>query len=157
MPDDLLRFVSGPVPYSAGWLWLGLALLAAVIGWYVAVLTWTLPAARLRRIPVIRSLHADWLRRRYARSIRGIVAAHRGGGLSDAQAGEQIGHALRSFLHQATGTRAQYMHLDALAAGELAPAAPTLSAVDDVRFNTASTYDVSEVGAAAEELIRAWN
>ena len=37
MPDDLLEFVSGPPGYSAVWLWLGLALILAVImSWLIS-------------------------------------------------------------------------------------------------------------------------
>ena len=74
MPDDLLRFVFGPSPYAASWLWLGLALVAIVIMWYVGVVVWTLPAERLRNIPGVRSLHAKLLRRKFVSTIR----VHRG-------------------------------------------------------------------------------
>jgi hypothetical protein len=157
VPDDLLRFVSGPTPYSPWWLWFGLALLFLVIVWYTAVLVWTLPSDQLRRIPVIRSVHAVVLRRRFTRSIRTIDARHRAGELSRAEAGTQISRTLRSFLHQATGTPAQYMHLDAISASDLAVAGPLISALNDAQFNAGSPVDVSEVGAAAEELIRTWS
>lgn len=156
MPDDLLRFVGGPSPYSAGWLWLGLMLIVAVIAWYVGVFVWTLPSQRLHRLPVVRTLHARLLRRRFARTVSRVAARHRGGELTGAEAGAAMSRALRSFLHQATGTRAQYMQLDDIASGELAPAAPTLAALDDAQFNAASPVHVGEVGAQAEELIRSW-
>ena len=63
---------------------------------------------------------------------------------------------LRSFLHQATGTRAQYMHVEQISSGELAEAAPVFVALNDAQFNTSSPVDVSEVGSTAEELIRSW-
>ncbi|SEH49171.1 hypothetical protein SAMN04489835_0461 [Mycolicibacterium rutilum] len=156
MPDDLLRFVGGPSPYWTGWLWLGLALLLMVIVWYAVVLVWTLPADRLRRLPAVRVLHARLLRRRFASAVRSIVARHRDGDLSTAQAGAAMSRTLRSFLHQATGARTQYMHLDAIGAGALAPAAPVLAALDDAQFNQASPVRVGEVGADTEELIRTW-
>lgn len=156
MPDDLLRFVGGPSPYSAGWLWLGLLLVVMVIAWYVGVFVWTMPSQRLRRLPVARTLHARLLRRRFARTLERIAARHRDGELTAAEAGAAMSRTLRSFLHQATGTRAQYMQLDDIASGELAPAAPTLAALDDAQFNAASAVRVGDVGAAAEELIRSW-
>lgn len=157
MPDDLLRFVSGPTPYSPWWLWFGLALLLFVIAWYAGVLVWTLPSEQLRSIPVIRSIHAAVLRRRFTRSIRTIDARHRAGELSKAEAGAQVSRTLRSFLHQATGTPAQYMHLDAISASDLAVAGPLLSALNDAQFNAGSPVNVREVGVAAEELIRSWS
>ena len=156
MPDDLSRFVGGPMPYSTTWLWLGLLLTAVVISWYVGVFVWTLPSQRLRRLPAGRSLHGRLLRRRFARAVARIGARHREGELTAAEAGAAMSRTLRSFLNQATGTRAQYMHLDDIASGELAPAAPTLAALDDAQFNTASPVRVDEVGTAAEELIRSW-
>lgn len=156
MPDDLLRFVLGPTPYSGWWLSLAVALILLVICWYTAVFVWTLPAERLRRLPVIRSWHARLLRRRFARTIGAIAAQHRRGALSASQAAAQISRTLRSFLHQATGTPAQYMHVETIAAGALAAAAPVFEALNDAQFNTASPVDVEQTGSAAQELVRAW-
>ena len=152
----MLQFVFGPSPYSASWLWLGLALLTLVIAWYVGVAVWTLPAHRLRSIPGIRSVHSTLLRRKFVRAIRSIDGRHRAGELSASEASHEISRTLRSFLHQATGTRAQYMHVEAIRSGDLAQAAPLFAALNDARFNSASPVDVGEVGSTAEELIRSW-
>ena len=157
MPDDLLEFVGGPPGYSPLWLWLGLALLAAVLGWYATILVATMPSHRLRRIPLISSVHARVLRRRFARTVAGITGRYRAGDLSGAAASAAIGHTLRSFLHQATGRRAQYQQLRVLADGELAAAAPVLEALGDAQFNRASTADVGRLGDQTEELIRSWD
>jgi hypothetical protein len=156
VPDDLLRFVGGPSPYSSWWLWIALALLLAVIAWCAGVLVWTLPAERLRKLPVVRTAHAKLLRRRFARTIRSIDERHRVGDLSAAEASAQMSRAMRSFLHQATGTRAQYMHVDEIRSSDLAEAAPLFSALNDAQFNATSPVEVSKVGATAEELIRSW-
>jgi hypothetical protein len=156
VPDDVLTFVFGPSPYSTSWLWLGLALLLLVIAWYASVFVWTLPAHRLRNIPVLRLVHAKLLRRTFVRAIRSIEAQHRAGELTASEAGRQMSRTLRSFLHQATGTPAQYLHVEAIRSGDLAVAAPVLAALNDAQFNTASPVDVAEVGATAEELIRSW-
>ncbi len=157
MPDDLLRFVSGPTPYSPWWLWLGLALVLFVLAWYATIFVWTMSSEQLRRIPVIRTLHSEVLRRRFIRSIRGIHARHRAGELSGAEAGTQISQTLRSFLYQVTGKPAQYMHVEAIVASDLATAGALFSELDDARFNSGSTVNVSDVGEAAEELIRSWS
>ncbi len=156
MPDDLLRYVGGPSSYSTSWLWLGLLLLGLVIGWYAGVFVWTLPSWRLRRMPVVGRVHARLLRHRFARSVQAVAERHRTGDLSTAAAGAAMSRTLRSFLHQATGARAQYMHLDAIASSEVAPAAPLLADLDDVQFNTASPVRLDDVGAATQELIRSW-
>jgi hypothetical protein len=156
VPDDLLRFVSGPMPYSSWWLWLGLLLLTLVIAWCGGIFVWTLPSHRLRRIPVVRSLHSKLLRRRFTRTIRSVDKQYRAGELSAVQACAQMSRTLRSFLHQATGTPAQYMHVDDIVASPLAKAAPLFSKLNDAQFNTASRVNVSEAGSAAEEMIRTW-
>lgn len=157
MPDDLLKFVSGPPGYSTLWLWLGVALLLVVIGWYAMVLIATMPSHRLRRMPWVRGLHARLLRYRFARAVRAITGRHRDGELSAEQAGAALSATLRSFLHQATGERAQYMQLRALAASDLAAAAPVLEALGEAQFDSASTADVGLLGEQTEELIRTWS
>jgi len=157
VPDDVLNFVFGPSPYSASWLWLGLALLILVIGWYAGVFVWTLPAHRLRSIPVLRSVHAKLLRRTFVRAVRSIDGQYRAGELTAAEASHRMSRTLRSFLHQATGTPAQYLHVEAIRSGELADAAPVLAALNDAQFNTASPVDVREIGVTAEELIQSWS
>jgi hypothetical protein len=156
VPDDVLEFIFGPSAYSASWLWLGLALLFSVVGWYVGVFVWTLPAHRLRSIPLIRSVHSKLLRRKFIRAIRSIDGHYRAGELTAAEASHQLSGTLRSFLHQATGTPAQYMHVEAIRSGDLAGSASVLAALDDAQFNTASSVDVGEAGSTAEELIRSW-
>jgi hypothetical protein len=156
VPDDLLRFVDGPMPYSSLWLWLGLLLLIAVICWYIGVFVWTLPSQRLRRLPVVRSVHATLLRRRFVNTIRTIDEEYRAGDLSAAQACAQMSRTLRSFLHQATGARAQYMHVDEIARSALALSAPLFATLNDARFNSSSHVDVGQASSAAQELIRTW-
>ena len=157
MPDDLLKFVSGPPSYSPVWLWLGLALLLLLIGWYALVLVATLPSERLRRIAGVRALHARLLRYRFAKTVSTITRRHRDGELSAEQAGAALSSTLRSFLHQATGERAQYMQLRTIAATDLAPAAPVLEALGEAQFDSESTADVSLLGEQTEELIRTWS
>lgn len=157
MPGDLLRYVSGPVAYSSWWLWLGIALLAAVIVWYTAVFVSTMPSSRLRRIRFIGDLHGRLLRRRFATSIRRIAERRRRGEITDAAAYRDMSHTVRSFLQQATGMRAQYLQVDEIAASELASAAPLIAALRDARFSTAADADADRLGAQAEELIRSWS
>jgi hypothetical protein len=156
VPDDLLRHVFGPQPYSSCWLWLAVLLILAVIGWYLGVFVWTLPSHRLRRIPVVRRMHARLLRNRFARCVQRIAGEHEVGRLSAPAACAAISRTVRSFLHQATGTRAQYLHIGAMVDGDLAPAAPLLTRLGDAQFNAESRIDVADVSAQAQELIRSW-
>jgi len=67
-----------------------------------------------------------------------------------------ISRTVRSFLHQSTGERAQYLHVEAMADAELAAAAPLLTRLGDAQFNAETDVDVSDVSARAQELIRSW-
>ncbi|KRE27865.1 hypothetical protein ASG82_16075 [Mycobacterium sp. Soil538] len=156
MPDDLLRFVGGPPAYSTWWLWLGIALIVGVLLWYTAVFVATMPSGRLRTLPVVRTLHARLMRYRFARTVRTIARRHREGELTAVQTGAALSRTLRSFLHQATGRRAQYMQLKAIAASDLAPAAPVLEALGEVQFDATSAADVDRLAADTEDVIRSW-
>lgn len=157
MPDDLLRYVIGPAPVSAAWTWLAAALLLAVVGWYAAVFAITTPRTRTDRPGLVATARESLLRRRVARDVRRIVERRRAGELTDAQAGAALSGALRGFLQQVSGLRARYMQVDEIAGGDLAPAAPILSRLNDVQFNDRSTDDVDALGTATEELILSWS
>lgn len=159
MPDDLLRHVLGPLPYSSWWLCWAVLLILSVFSWYAGIFVWTLPSHRLRRIRVVRRLHARLIRRKYAHRVRCIAEDHRIGQLAAPVACAAIGRTVRSFLHQATGTPAQYLHVEAMAAeadGKLASAAPLLTRLGDAQFNVDARVDVVDVSAWAQELIRSW-
>jgi hypothetical protein len=156
VPDDLLRFVSGPTPYSSWWLWVAIFLLLVLIGWYAAVFYLTVPRRQIRDLPVIGTTRGELLKRRFARAVHAIGDRHRTGELAAGPAAEAVSRELRAFLHQATGARAEYMQVDAIAAGQLAPAAPVLTDLIDAQFNADSTVDVGSVSDSVEELIRTW-
>lgn len=156
MPDDLLRNVFGPQSYSSAWLLWAVLLVLVVIAWYAGVMVWTLPSQRLRRIPVVRRMHARVVRDRFARRVRHLADEHRAGRLPGPQASAAIARTVRTFLHQATGVRAQYLHVGALADGQLDAAAPLLTLLDDAQFNAETSVDVGDTSAMAQELIRSW-
>jgi hypothetical protein len=156
VPDDLLRFVSGPTPYSSWWLWVAVLLVLVLIGWYAVVFFLTVPGRQIRNLPVIGATRIELLKRRFGRAVHAIGDRHRAGELAAAPAAEAVSRELRAFLHQATGTRAEYMQVDDIAAGRLAPAAPVLTELIDAQFNADSTVDVGSASDSAEELIRTW-
>jgi hypothetical protein len=155
--DELVQFVIGPTPYSSWWLWLAVILLVVLIGWYAAVFVLTMPGGRFRGLPVIGAARSELVRRRSARAVRAIGERYRAGELAAAPAAAAVSRELRTFLHTATGARAEYMQVDAIAAGELAPAAPILAKLIDAQFNADSVVDVGSVSNSAEELIHTWS
>jgi hypothetical protein len=156
VPGDLLRYLGGPDSYSSWWLVAGVAIAAVVIVWAAGVLVWTMPAHRLRRIPLIGNLHDRLVRRKFAGAIRTAREGYRAGELSAAQSAAVMRSTLRSFLAVTTGDAVHYMHISDMAASDLASVAPVFSALNDAQFNTGSHVDVNGAGHLAEELIRSW-
>jgi hypothetical protein len=154
--DDLLRFIGGPLPFSQWWLFAGLFVFIFVVAWYGMVFVWTLPPSVLRRIPLIRSFHAEVNRRRFVRAIRNIDAQYRGGGLGPAQACAALSRTVRSFLYVSTGIKAQYIHVEQLADGPLGAAVPVLKDLNDVRFNPGTRTEVGTLVRSARELVSSW-
>ncbi|KWX21642.1 hypothetical protein AFM11_24265 [Mycolicibacterium wolinskyi] len=157
MPDDLLRYVIGPSPYSSAWWWLAGTLIVVLIVWYTAVFVLTSSNQRLRDLPILGAAREELIKRRATRAVRSIGNRYRAGDLAARPAGAALSRELRTFLHATTGIRAQYMQVDDIAASTLAPAAPILSELTDVQFNDRSTVDVGVASESAEELIRAWS
>lgn len=156
MPAELLRYLSGPHGLS-GWWWVvaGVATIA-LIGYYAGVYAWTLPPARLRRIPVIRDVHGRLLRRRFTRTVATIAARYRSGQLPAGEAAAAMSRALRSFLHLTTGARVQYMHIDDIAGDDrLASATQVFTALGDAQF-APEPADIDGVARATTEVIRTW-
>ncbi|MEB3049734.1 hypothetical protein KV112_08300 [Mycolicibacter sp. MYC123] len=154
--DDLLRFIGGPLPFSAWWIVFGVLLVLAVIAWLAGVFVWTLPPSRLRRMPVVRTVHAWLTRRRFTAAVRTACGRYQAGGVTAAQASTDISRTVRSFLYVKTGIRAQYLHVDDIADGPLAPAAALLAGLNVVRFDPQARADVAAIGRSAEELISTW-
>lgn len=153
MPDDLLRFVTGPAPLAWTWLWLPAALLVLLVGWYVTVIAMT--ASRER--PGVVSRTRDALaRRRFLGTVRQIRARLAAGEIDAATAGSELNRTLREFLQRATGEPVEYMQVTAMSQGEIASTATLFARLNDVRFNSRSDEDVRDLGAEAEEVIASW-
>lgn len=131
-------------------------LICAVIVFYTTVFVWTLPSYQLRRIPVVRRMHGRLIRSRFARCVQHIADEYDAGRMSSPAACAAISRTLRSFLHQVTGAKAQYLQLGSIAEGGLAGAAPLLARLGDAQFNADTRVDVADVSSRAQELIRSW-
>jgi hypothetical protein len=156
VPTDLLRYISGPTPYAVWGIVLAVVLGVALIGWCITVYVWTLPPATLRNIRWISVLHRRLLARRFARTIAATTGQYQAGAITAAQACAGYSRTLRSFLHMATGQRAQYMHTPDMADSAVAAAAPLIAALNDARFTGVARVDVERFGASVEEMIRSW-
>jgi hypothetical protein len=155
VPDDLLSHLIGPTPYSSAWLWTAVILMLGLLAWYTAVFALN-SRRRLRDLPVLAAARDELIRRRAVRAVRAIGNRYRAGELEPASAGAAVSGELRSFLRDATGMNAEYMQVEAMTVGRLAPAALILLGLNDVQFNHRSQIDVGALSEAAEELIREW-
>lgn len=59
MPDDLLRDVIGPTPYSAVWLWIAIGLILLLCAWYGGVFVLTSRRRPVRELPVLGAARAN--------------------------------------------------------------------------------------------------
>lgn len=153
MPDDLLRYVSGPEALGWAWLWLPAVLTLILIGWYVAVIAST---ATRDGSSVVQRTRDALARRRFLGEIRRIRERLADGAVDPVTAGAELNRTLRAFLQHATGTPVEYMHVAAMTDGEIAGTAALFARLDDARFNTVTREDVAELGAAAEEVVTSW-
>ena len=157
MPDDLLRHVIAPQPYSSVWLWLAVGLSVALVAWFGVVLLVTAGGRSPRDVRVLGAARDRRRRHRAARAVHRIGERYRAGDLQAAPAGSAASGELRRFLHQATGAPVEYMQISELAGSDVAPAAAVLERLIDVQFNTASAVDVGRVLDDAEGLILSWS
>jgi len=156
VPDDLLHDVIGPPPSPPVWLWTAIGLILLLCAWYAAIFVLTSRRRPVRDLPVIGTVRAELLRRRSARAVRRIGNRYRAGELSATRTGTALNRELRAFLQAATGVRAPYLQVDAIADSAAAPAAPILAELTDIQFNHRSTLDAGTASDTAEELIRGW-
>lgn len=157
MANDYLKWIVAPLPYSVGWLVLGVLLVLGVIGWFVGVLVWTLPVARLRTIPVIRDISARVLRRKFSAAIGGVSDRYQAGELTSRQAYTAMSRILRNFVYLQTGVAAQYMALNEVADSPAAAAAPAVSALYARQFDLAESPDVAATAAQVRSTIQSWS
>lgn len=158
--EDLLRFLGEPLTYSRWWLVAGVLGIVAVVAWCIGVYAWTVPASRLQRLPAVAGMHNWLVRRRFENAVRGIGERHRSGALTAGQACAELSATLRSFLAEATGAPAPYMHVSEIAvsgAPLVVAAAPLLDQLTTAQFDPGAEADVAALQQQAEELVASWN
>lgn len=157
MANDYLKWIVAPLPYSVGWLVLGVLLILGVIGWFVGVVVWTLPVERLRGIPVIRDISARVLRRKFGTAIGTISDRYHAGELTSRQAYTAMSRILRNFIYLQTGVAAPYMALGEVAGSAAAAAAPAVSALYSKQFELEDNPDVAATAAQVRSTIQSWS
>jgi hypothetical protein len=153
VPDDLLRFVTGPTPLGSVWWLLPGVLAAVLVGWYVGVFAMT---AAPRSDGVVQRARDALARRRHLAAVRSIRARLAAGVIDADAAGAELNRTLRGFLQRATGSPVEYMRVAAMTDTAIASTAGLFKRLDDARFNARTEEDVDDLGAAVEKVIASW-
>jgi hypothetical protein len=148
----------GPLHYSPLWLWCGLALLALVAAWYVAVFAGTRTApppgqgsarSTLTDLPALKAA--------YLQRIQDVDRAAAAGALDARTAHQQISLLLRGFVRDATGVDATRMTHQDLARHPLPAAAVVVEALYPAEFGPGPPPSVTASAAKAAAAVRAWS
>ena len=152
-----IPFVATPTGYSGWWLVVAVALVVLVVLWCASAVVWTLPVATLRKIPVLRDITRNVLRKRFAKSVDRIEQGFVSGQLAPREAHHRLARTLRTYLHLQTGQWTQVMGLSDIEAGELRPAARALAFVSHGQFSADGNGDFRSAVAAVREVVVSWN
>lgn len=139
------------------WLVVGVLLVLAVVGWFAGVVVWTLPAERLRTIPVIRDIFARVLQRKFSAAVGRVDSRYQAGELTARQAYAEMSRIVRNFVYYRTGVRAQYMALGEVADSSAAAVAPVVSALYSRQFEPVEDHGVTVAAAQVRSAIRSWS
>jgi hypothetical protein len=146
-----------PDPYATRWLWIGVALLAAVALWYA----WVWWSTRERALAVPPRISADRLTRLradYARQIDVVVARADTGEITQRRAHQQLSVLVRHFVQEVSGIHAPTMTLtDLNARGErLEPVSEVVGTLYPGEFAPGQASTVGGAAAVAKQVVARW-
>lgn len=147
----------GPLQYSQGWLWAGLALLALLLGWYGFVLFSTrrrAPAPRPRFTP---PSDLASLKQAYLQRIDAVGADAAAGLLSTRESHRELSLLVRKFARDVTGVDAPRMTLAELHGHPLPSAAEAVSRIYPGEFGLEPLPAVSDSAETARRAVEQWN
>lgn len=147
----------GPLQYSQGWLWAGLALLALLLGWYGFVFFSTRrrpPAPRPRFTPPA-DLAA--LKQAYLQRIDAVAEDAAAGLLTTRESHRELSLLVRKFARDVTGVDAPRMTLAELYLHPLASTAEAVSRIYPGEFGLEPLPAVSGSAETARQAVRQWN
>ena len=156
MPGDPQFY--GPLGYSGFWLFLGLALAVAALGW-VAYSIWStrLPQPG-RDVPVPRFHAPAGLRREYLAQIDEVAVLLDAGEITPRTATQELSRIVRGFVQEATGVRASKMTLDELRAERVPVVAEAIEHFYPAEFSVAGARgtDADAALSAARTVVGTW-
>lgn len=148
----------GPLQYSPGWMWLGLALLVLVAGWFAFVFLSTrkqrVPAASPRFTP---PSDIAGLKEAYLQRIDAVAADADSGRLTARASHQELSLLVRKFVRDVTGVDAPRMTLAELHRHPLPPAAEAVGRIYPGEFGAEPLPSVAHSAETARQAVRSWN
>jgi hypothetical protein len=150
--------IYGPLQYSQGWMWTGLALLALVLGWYTFVFLSTrepkVPAQTPRFTP---TSDLVGLKKAYLQRIDAVTADAAAGLLTAREAHQELSLLVRRFARDITGVDAPRMTLAELEGRALPPVAEAVRRIYPGEFGLDPLPPVAESAETARQAVWQWN
>lgn len=146
-----------PDPYAVWWPWVGAAVLAGIVGWYL----WVWQATRVRPPKAVHAAGDDRdtrLREEYTRQIDLVAARAAAGRLTSRDAHQRISVLVRHFVQELSGIRAPTMTLSELSASgpRLTPVSEVVEVLYPGEFAPEDSDTVQGAAAVAREVVRRW-
>lgn len=153
MQDDAGFYA--PLHYQQLWLWLGLAIVLLVAGWY----GWLLWPARGKRMGAATEAPQDLeaLRARCLDAIAAIEVDADAGRLPERDAHQRLSLLVREFADVATGLPTTRMTLEELRRNGLDQFAVGIAGIYPNEFAPVTVHSVRASAAAARQAVMAWN
>jgi hypothetical protein len=142
----------GPLLYQDAWLWLGVAVLVLLAGWYA----WLFLPAR-HRATVDAPLPVEALRAACLQAIDAVAAEVDAGRLGERDAHQRLSFLVREFASAVTKQPATHMTLAELDGHGLAPFAEAVAGLYPAEFAPANSASVRKSAAMARRVVLEWN
>ena len=150
--------IIGPLPYSQGWMWAGLALLAVILGWYCFVFLSTRP--RRATAPTARFTppsDLNDLKLAYLQRIDAVTADAAAGLLTTRESHLELSLLVRSFTRDVTGVDALRMTLAELHGHPLPAVAEAVGRIYPGEFGLEPLPPVEHSAETARQAVWQWS
>jgi hypothetical protein len=148
----------GPLQYSQGWMWAGLALIALTLGWYGFVFLSTRPQ-RATAPPARFTPPSDLndLKLAYLQRIDAVADDTRAGLLTGRQSHQELSLLVRRFARDVTGVDAPRMTLAELQGHPLPSIAEAVRRLYPGEFGMEPLPPLAQSAETARQAVRQWN
>ncbi|MDR6622746.1 hypothetical protein [Sinomonas atrocyanea] len=154
MPADTPFY--GPLAYSGFWLFLGLALAAAAVGWVGYAVVSTRPPRPVADASIPRFHASPGLRRVYLGRIEEIAELLEAGEIGSRTAAQELSRIVRGFLQEATGVGASRMTLEELRRQPVPAVAAAVERFYPGEFSAPGEPDAEAALGAARTVVGSW-